>query len=136
MLKTTLTDLEHQGDESLQTILYADTLISTSLSTSNEDLENDADAAIEVEVESEDESDFDSEESEWVDITSRFLLDACESKDWEIFEKFLSDKVHLSWKAVYYKYDSLGLRVLFIILHFKLLHPSYPIHIASLQHFD
>ena len=40
----------NQSDESLQTILYADTLISTSLSTSNEDLENDADAAIEVEV--------------------------------------------------------------------------------------
>ena len=79
-----------QSGKSSQTMHDTNTLISTSLS-SNEDLENDADKAV-VEVESEDESDFDSEELEWVDITSRFLLDACEKKDWEIFEKFLSDK--------------------------------------------
>ncbi|GFH46428.1 predicted protein [Chaetoceros tenuissimus] len=79
-----------QSDKSSQTIHDTDTLISTSLS-SNQDLGNDANTAA-VKVESEDEMDLDSEELEWVDITSRFLLEACESKDWEIFEKFLSDE--------------------------------------------
>ena len=65
-------------------------MISTSLSTSNEDLENDADTAIEVEVESEDDSD--SGEIEWVEITSKSLLEACQNREWQTFLKFLSDK--------------------------------------------
>lgn len=45
------------------------------------DLEYDAEA-----------EDSDSEEMEWVQETSKFLLEACESKNWEIFQMFLSDK--------------------------------------------
>ncbi|GFH46430.1 hypothetical protein CTEN210_02904 [Chaetoceros tenuissimus] len=82
----------NQGEESSQTIHDADTLISTSLSTSNatsnEDLENDADEV--VKVESEDDSD--SEELEWVQETSEFLLEACQNREWQTFEKFLSDE--------------------------------------------
>ena len=79
----------NHGEESSQTIHDADTLISTSLSTSNEALENDADTAA-VEVESEDDSD--SEEMEWVEETSTSLLEACQNREWQTFEKFLSDE--------------------------------------------
>ncbi|GFH48848.1 hypothetical protein CTEN210_05324 [Chaetoceros tenuissimus] len=75
-----------QSDTSSQTIHDADTLISTS-GSSNEELGNDADRVVEEESKAEDQ-----DEMEWVQETSRSLLEACESDDWDTFEKFLSDE--------------------------------------------
>jgi hypothetical protein len=82
-------DFSNQSDDSLD-------ITATAVPPTKERAsETDADVELEPLIDS------DSEEMEWVEETSEAMYDACNQMDWNTFEKFLSDKVHLNWKVVY-----------------------------------
>ncbi|GFH57149.1 hypothetical protein CTEN210_13625 [Chaetoceros tenuissimus] len=81
------------GEESLQAIFDADTMVSTSSMSSTSDKDEDLEQFDTKRVaEVEQTFDTDSEEIEWIKETSKVMMRASYNGDWDTFEKFLLDE--------------------------------------------